>query len=192
MTTQCAHCKQPGLMLLGLAVLMVATRYHHFGSAIQLADASLAVFFLAGFYLAGWLALPVLLALAGVVDYAAIHFGGVSDWCVTPAYWFLIPTYAAMWFGGRWYARKHAMHWRSLPVLAAALAVATTLAFVISNGSFYLFSGRYESLSLMQYAESTLQYFAPYLGMTALYVALAAVLHVIVTHFRAAPAAAKQ
>jgi hypothetical protein len=31
----------------------------------------------------------------------AIMLGGVSDWCVTPAYGFLIPTYACLWYGGR-------------------------------------------------------------------------------------------
>lgn len=192
MTTQ-ATCKQPGLMLLGLAALMAVTRFNHFGTPLDLADASLAVFFLAGFYLSGWVAFPVLLLEAGLIDYVATTVGGVSDWCITPAYWFLIPTYAAMWFGGRWYAHKHEMHWRALPWLALSLFITTTAAFAISNGSFYLFAGRYDSLSWLQYGESVVQYYAPYLGVTAIYIALAAVLHVIVTHLRTSPAStAKQ
>ncbi|MBM3153552.1 MAG: hypothetical protein FJZ96_15320, partial [Chloroflexi bacterium] len=43
-----------------LLAVMLATRFHHFGDALHLPDASWALFFLAGFYLARvWL--PVLL-----------------------------------------------------------------------------------------------------------------------------------
>jgi hypothetical protein len=84
-----------------LATLMLATRYHNFGSALHLPDASLAMFFLAGFYLRpAWL-FPFYLLEAGLIYYLVIMLGGVSDWCVTPAYGFLIPTYACLWYGGR-------------------------------------------------------------------------------------------
>ena len=45
-----------------LAVGMAATRFRHFGSAIHLPDASLAIFFLAGFYLRASVFFVVLLA----------------------------------------------------------------------------------------------------------------------------------
>lgn len=45
--------KQQFVLLALFALLMAATRFHHFGSALFLPDASLAVFFLAGFYLSG-------------------------------------------------------------------------------------------------------------------------------------------
>ena len=108
-----------------LVLLMVATRfYSHFGSAVSLPDASLAVFFLAGFYLArmAWpaaVAFVFLLLAAGGVDYYAIAFRGVSDACISPAYWFLIPTYACMWYAGRWFAARQQMSWTSLGLLAA-------------------------------------------------------------------------
>lgn len=57
--------------------LMALTRYGHFGSALSLPDASLAVFFLAGFYLPAWM-LPVLLIEAVGIDYLATTVGGVS------------------------------------------------------------------------------------------------------------------
>ena len=39
------------VIFVALATLMAATRFNHFGSAVSLPDASLAVFFLGGLYL---------------------------------------------------------------------------------------------------------------------------------------------
>ncbi len=160
-----------------LAALMAATRYHHFGSAQYLPDASLAVFFLAGVYLPMRWLMPVLLLEAGLIDYLAIHVGGVSDWCVSPAYWYLIPTYACLWYGGRWYAARLRLSLRSFGLLFVTLFVTTSLAFLISNGSFYLFSGRYATLDWAQYGARIAAYYLPYLTSAFVYVACAAVLH---------------
>ena len=176
------------LIGLALAALMAATRfYSHFGSSISLPDASLAVFFLAGFYLAR-LSLPaavafiLLLLEAGGVDYYAIVFRGVSDSCISPAYWFLIPTYACMWYAGRWFAARQQMKWANLRVLAAVAWGSTTVAFLISNGSYYLLSGHFADISLMQYAGRIAKYYPPYLSCTMLYLACAAVLHVLLVN----------
>lgn len=91
-------------LLAVFALLMVATRFHHFGTALHLPDASMAVFFLAGLYLRRHLAFVGFMVLAVALDWAAISYAGVSDFCVTPAYSFLLPAYAALWYGGRWYA----------------------------------------------------------------------------------------
>lgn len=169
-----------------LALLMAATRFNHFGSAVALPDASLAVFFLGGFYLAqqarlGMLMFAALLALAGGMDYYATSVGGVSDWCITPAYSFLIPTYAVLWFGGRWFAQHQQRGWLNLGVFAASAAVATTLAFLISNLSFYLLSGYFPAMGAAEYAHSVAQYYLPYLSSAAVYLAGAAVVHGMLT-----------
>lgn len=176
--------RQAGIFA-ALALLMMSTRfYSHFGSAISLPDASLAVFFLAGFYLAR-LALPaaavfvLLLLVAGGVDYYAIAFRGVSDACISPAYWFLIPTYACVWYAGRWFAARQQLKWASLGVLAAVAWGSVTVAFLISNASFYLFSGNFANMSLAQYAEGVAKYYPQYLSCAMLYLACAAVLHVL-------------
>jgi hypothetical protein len=106
--------QRPLLIALGLAALMAATRSHHFGSALHLPDASLAVFLLAGFLIASPVLFGVLLVEAGLIDYLAITQFGVSDYCVTQAYWFLIPTYAVLWYAGRFYARVHQNSLRGL------------------------------------------------------------------------------
>ncbi len=164
-----------------LALFMVMTRFHHFGSPVHLPDASLAVFFLAGFYIRRSIFFPVLLAEASLIDYLAIAVGGVSDWCVTPAYAFLIPTYASLWLAGRWYARRYATTWHTLLSLAVVLLVGTSIAFLFSNGGFYLFSGYFTDWSWSEYVNGVVQYLPRYLTSTFLYVALAAGVHIMIS-----------
>ena len=171
--------QRPMLIGLSLAALMAATRMHHFGSALHLPDASLAVFLLAGFFIASPLLFAGLLLEAGALDYVAIAHLGVSDWCVTPAYWFLIPTYAVLWYAGRHYARIHSHSLRSLGVFAGISAAALSVAFFISNGAFYLFSGRYPDMGLAEYAVRIAQYYPQYLAGGLLYLACAAVLYAV-------------
>ena len=164
----------------GLILLMVLTRGSHFGSSFLLPDATLAVFLLAGlmlprFNLTALIAFAVLLLVAGGIDYYAINMAGVSDWCVTPAYWFLIPTYACMWLGGRWFSARMQNTLVSLAQFVWAAWLSTTVAFIISNGSFYLFSGRYSEISMFDYAERVAQYYLPYLSGSLTYLAIAAV-----------------
>lgn len=165
------------LLPLSLALLMLATRSDHFGSTIHLPDASLAVFFLAGFYLRGKWVFPSLLALAVLIDSVAIAHFGVSDFCVSPAYVFLIPAYAAPWAAGFWLRGKIGWDWASLPLLAGAWLAGSSLAFLASNGSFYWLSGRYADPNWAQYIERAGQYFLPYLTSPVAYVALAVALH---------------
>lgn len=164
---------------LGLALLMAATRFHHFGAATYLPDASVAVFLLGGFYLRRWGVFAAFIAEAGLIDYLAIAHGGVSDWCATPAYPFLIPAYAAAWVAGSWYARRVRAEWRTVAPLCGALVAGVSVWFMISNASFYLFSGYFPELSWTEYAARVAKYFPPYLGIACAYVALAALVHAL-------------
>jgi hypothetical protein len=150
-----------------LIALMVITRYHHFGDVLHLPDASLAVFFFAGFYRNKAL-LGFLLILAGLIDYIAISIG-VSGWCISPAYAFLIPTYAVMWFAGGYAASFKIMTIGFWAKSVGLLTLATSIAFAISNGSFYLFSGRFEAMSLADYFVSVTQYYPSYVGAAMIY-----------------------
>lgn len=169
-------------LLLSLAALMAATRSSHFGSSLNLPDASLAVFLLAGFLLPRFnlLALAVFglfLLEAGSVDYYAIHMAGVNDYCFTPAYWFLIPTYAAMWLGGRWIAQHPQNAVQGALQFAGVIALSTTLAFIISNASFYLLSGKFAEMGALDYATAVSKYFAPYFSSSMMYLAIAALIY---------------
>ncbi len=125
-------------MPLALIGLMLATRFHHFGDSISLADASLAAFFLAGLWVGGWKFFALLLIEAGLIDYVSISQFSVSDYCISPAYLFLIPTYASLWLAGRYCARFKTLQPTELMIQFGMLFAATTIAFTISNGSFYL------------------------------------------------------
>ncbi len=160
-----------------LVGLMAATRDHHFGSLLHLPDASLAIFLLAGFYLPRWV-FPFLLVEAGVADYLAINYGGVSGWCFSPAYWFLIPTYFSLWFAGRFYAQRYQFSARSLAEFTGTAFAATTVAFLISNISFYLLADYFSDVTVTQYGLQITQYYLPYLQGAFLYLIPAAILHV--------------
>lgn len=165
-----------------LVLLMAATRSHHFDTLNHLPDASLAAFLLAGLYLP-LLAFPVLLVVAGLADYFAFNYASVSDWCFSPAYWFLIPTYAVLFYAGRFYAARHSQTWRGLAMFAAIAFVATSAAFVISSGSFFLFSGRFAEMSALQYGASVAKYYLPYLISAFLYLAIAVGVQIAATNF---------
>ena len=90
-----------------LAILMGVTRGYHFPSFDHLPSASWVVFFLAGIYLHSRWVFPALLAEAALLDVAAVTWGGVSNFCVSPAYGFLLPAYGTLWFAGHWYAGAH-------------------------------------------------------------------------------------
>lgn len=164
-----------------LVLLMATTRSHHFDSLTHLPDASLAVFLLAGFFLP-MLAFPALLVVAGLADYAAFNYAGVSDWCFSPAYWFLIPTYAVLFYAGRFYATRHRATWRGLGLFTAIALVATSTAFVISNLTFYAFSGRYADVGLLRYAGNIAQYYLPYMASAFMYLAPSALLYAVFTY----------
>ncbi|NOQ14476.1 MAG: hypothetical protein GQ583_08390 [Methyloprofundus sp.] len=157
------------LTLFALALLMALTRSDHFGSAISLPDASLAVFYLAGIFTGGLMSFVLLLTEAALLDYIAITHWQVSDYCISPAYVFLIPTYAAMLFAGRWSAKYATLNAHDLSRQFAYLLVAGSIAFLISNGSFYLLSGKFPELSLIQYTQRVAKYYPAYISSTLIY-----------------------
>lgn len=164
---------------LGLAVLMAATRSHHFASVTHLPDASWAVFFLAGFYLRPLWVFPALLGLAAVSDYVGIAWFGVSDFCVSQAYVFLLPAYGALWLAGRWYARHYRFRASTLPILALALLAGATVCELLTSGGFYFFSGRFEETSFAEFGARLVKYFPYALEGIALYIAAAILVHVV-------------
>lgn len=167
-----------------LALVMGVTRIHHFAA---IPDASWAVFFVAGFYLhARWRwAFPLLMATAVLADAWAIQRAGIDFWghyCVSPAYWFLLPSYLALWLGGAWLAHRHpGLAWRSLGLLGAAFLASVSLCYLLSNGSFYWLSdswgGAQAQRSFGGWLANLGHWYLPFLRTTGMYVAIAALLH---------------
>lgn len=167
-----------------LALLMAITRSHHWATLHALPDASWAVFFLVGVYLrANWV-VPVLMLEAALADYVAITWGGVSSFCVSPAYWFLIPTYATLFLAGRVYARHHRLSWSALPWLLGCVLAGAILAELFSSGGFYFYSGRFAEPTLGEFIPRLVKYFPSMLSTMAAYLGLAAAIHVAFASLR--------
>lgn len=172
------HQDFPGSQWLSFALpclLMLATRLSHFGSAVSLPDASLAAFFFAGLLSGGrprLLSFVLLCALAAAIDYWVIAVRGVSAYCVTPAYGFLIPTYFTLWWCGQYGSRLALSRATQWVKLGGAVWCAVSLAFVISSGSFYLFSGYMAEPNLTGFLGNVAQYYPRYLRYGAGYIAL--------------------
>ena len=120
-----------------------------------------------------------LLALAVALVWLTVM--GASDWCVTPAYGFLSLAYGAMWFSGHWFAPRHTLAGKGLFEVFSVAAMASTLAFVISNVSFYMFSGRYAEMSAVEYSSRVAQYWGSYVGVALLYVACVIAAQMVIT-----------
>jgi len=151
-----------GKLLLGLVLLMVLTRYSAFHTW-GLPSATLAVFFIAGIYLRQFIFPALLLATAGLTDYFSIQ-AGTSDWCITPAYMFLVPTYLCLWFAGRQFDDLQIRTLRGGSYLILLLLLSSTAAFIISTGSYHLLSGRYDEVPIMEQAVNSMKYFPRYIG----------------------------
>jgi hypothetical protein len=161
---------------IALIALLAVTRIGHFGGIATPPDASLAVFFLLGLWVASprWLVLALLAAAA--TDALAIA-QGVDSYCITPAYPFLIPSYGVLWGAGRatcvYAARRHG--WPRALALGVALLTSTAIAFLVSNASFYALSGYFGAMPGGDFARAVSPYFRPYLTGAAAYVAVAIV-----------------
>jgi hypothetical protein len=176
---------QRGGIFLILALVMTATRTNHFAA---LPDASWAVFFAAGFYLRGNArsAFPLLMALAVLIDFFVITGQGIDFWshyCVSIAYWFLVPAYLALWLGGSLLRRLYrGLGVRELALLGVFAIVAMSVSYVISNGSYYWLSDTWMAggklRSVGGWVENLGDWYLPYLRTTLMYVAIGAVLHV--------------
>lgn len=160
-----------------LALLMIFTRSHHFASVHHLADASWVIFFLAGIYLRPVWSLPAFFALSWWLDFAAYTWGGVSDFCLTPAYVFLLPAYGSLWLAGRWFAKQYRFSWRTAMPLAASSIAGLALCELFSSGGFYFFSGRFADTTSTEFGARLMTYFPWYAETFATYLSIAVALH---------------
>jgi len=175
---------------LTLLALLAVTRIGHFGTAISLPDASLAVFLLGGMWLSGsklngWACFAAFAATAFGIDVYLAQSTVEAGWCLTPAYGGLIAAYGAVWLIGR--ALAKAADVSALRLAGFGLAAVMTH-FLISNLSFWALSGYFGQMPLGQYAATVVNYFPPYLASTALYLTLGWIVQRVVASRRTATA----
>jgi hypothetical protein len=152
------------LLLTGIVLL---SRSGHFGSSIDLPDATLATVFLAGLLLPSKRLLAALIATAFLADAYAVQFQGVSDYCLSAGYLGLIPTYSMVWWFGT------ALGKQAQPLnffrFAATSIFSISLAFVVSNAFWFGFSEQVAQLSLLEFMTKVSAYFPGYLGYSLFY-----------------------
>jgi len=185
---------QRAFILSLLVLLMAGTRINHFA---PVPDASWAVFFIGGFYLRSWTrwAFPLLMGLAVVVDWAVISNQSINFWqhyCVSAAYWMLVPAYFAMWAGGMLLRRYYTgATLKSLGLLAASLIGSVALCHLIAQGSFYWISASVAEPSFAGWAKNYSDWLLPYMQTAAMYVGAAALVQVVVEATSKQPAAGR-
>ncbi|HEX7989148.1 MAG TPA: hypothetical protein VF513_03225 [Stenotrophomonas sp.] len=174
---------QRAFILSVLLLLMAGTRINHFA---PIPDASWAVFFIGGFYLRNWTrwAFPLLMALAVVVDWVVISNQGMSFWqhyCVSAAYWMLIPAYFAMWAGGMLLRRYYrSANLKSLGLLAVTVIGSVALCHLIAQGSFYWISASVAEPTFAGWAKNYSDWLLPYMQSAAMYIGAAALVQLAV------------
>jgi hypothetical protein len=157
---------------IALAAAMAATRVHGAGLGAVLPDASLAVFFLAGFALASPLWFAAFVVEAVVFDVVAIGFAHVPAVCVTWGYASLLPAYGALWLAGRWVSGVPAAGgWSGGLRIGAALLTGVIAYFVLSNLGYYLGGGYAESRGLAGYAGAVAGWLPLYVAAAGVYTA---------------------
>ena len=169
-----------------MAVLMLLTRSNQLEWTEVLPSASLAVFFLAGFYLRSYIGFMFFSALAFSIDYWVLYFG--AEGCFTSAYGYIFVGYAVVWRAAKWAGEHQQLHQLAgaIKIITAAL-LSISAAFLISNASFYVFSGNFSDLSLMDYVARVLRYYQSYLSAPLIYLAVAGVIHLLVLKRNAEP-----
>jgi len=188
MNTETQQIEQKSKYIIGglLLMAMILTRGN---ITAHLQDASWAIFFMVGFYLRGGAlgryAFPAFFLVAFVIDLVVIDaVNGGTHYCFTPSYPFLIPSYFTMWFAGRWFANNYQESGLGLIKFVAAAAVGTVACFVISNIGFYFFAGKFEVMSMSEYAQAVAKYLPGYLKTTGIYLSFIGLVHLAIVHGR--------
>jgi hypothetical protein len=164
--------ERPWLTVL-LVALVLVTRTNYSSAVIDTPDISLAAFFIAGLWIPSLLAFVLLFGAAALADQLSF-MAGVSDWCFTPAYVFLVPTYFSLWYAGYLCRKADFFQVAGAVKIAVYFVLAVVVAYLISSYSFYFFSGRLTPTTAMQYTQGLAKYFwHPYFSWAAAYTVLA-------------------
>jgi hypothetical protein len=160
------------LAFIASMLVMTATRFHHTSDWLHLPDASMAVFFLGGLALRQHGYFVALWGVSVAIDWAAVSLAGVSDFCITAAYAALPAAYGVLWYAGRAYHARVRPEVASLSIAWGLGTLAAVLSFLISNGAFYWWGGRYTDPHWAQYLQRAWQWGPLFVRTTALYVAV--------------------
>ncbi|WP_372747495.1 hypothetical protein [Litorivivens sp.] len=154
-------------LLLGLLIML--SRPYPLSGIIHLADVTHAALFIGGFIGLGYRWFGGFVALAVTLDMLSIA-SGTDPFCLSPAYGFLLPAFAVIWYAGA--ACGNAPVKVQLPLGLAGFSLAQVTAFFISSGSFYFLSGKFVDPTLTEMLARTERYLPGYFSSSFIYVAL--------------------
>lgn len=168
-----------------LTFLMLITRGNHFTTFNELPSASIAVFFLAGMYLRAISSFWFFYLLTITIDLSSSYFRGSFGDCLTTSYPALAFSYATMFALGFYAKANWSAHATITNVAKVALAlfVASSIAFFISNGSYYTLSGNFPNLSWAEYATRVDKYYVKSISNPIFYVTTAIIIDWVISHF---------
>ena len=119
------------------------------------------------------------------IDLASSYYRGQFGDCITTSYPALVLSYAAMFTAG-YYTRPNWQQsaWQNNIIkVALGLFVASSIAFFISNGSYYTLSGKFPELSWAEYATRVDKYYFRSISNPVFYVISAIVIHFTISRF---------
>lgn len=167
--------------VVSLAIIMFLTRGSHITTLYALPDTSLALFLISGIYLRQVRFFIALFLVGLFIDFGAAALDPKLGYCLTKGYWGLIPTYAVLWFSGRYLDQGERL--QKLSVFIPIVSIAIVLAFIISTQTYYLFSGRFGNPSLFNSFFHGWEYFPQYFMASFCYIGLFwFVQHILITN----------
>lgn len=168
-----------------LTFLMIATRGHHFSTFSQLPSASTAIFFIAGMYLRNIKSFWFFYILSIAIDLTSSYIRGEFGSCLTVSYPALAISYAVMFTAGYYSRANWHMHSAlfNIAKVLLALVIASSIAFFISNGSYYAFSGNFTQLSWAEYTTRVAKYYLRSFSNPIFYVVSAIVIDWTISKF---------
>ena len=153
------------LILSSLVCMMFLTRGSHFLTEFSIPDASLVIFLSLGLVIPSILLFCVFFILTAVIDFGSGFFNNSLAFCLKDGYWGLIPTYLVMFFTGN-IIKNYDIKFK---LFFGLVFVSTTVAFIISTNTYYMFSDRFGSPSFFSSIQYGWNYFPAYLIPNLIY-----------------------
>jgi hypothetical protein len=153
--------------ILFLAIIILFTRGSHFLTELSLPDASLISFLILGILSPSLILFVLFFILGSLIDFGSAIFDVSKGFYLTHGYWGLIPAYYLMFVCGQLIKSKNLLN--NINVFLMILLGSTTLAFIISTNTYYMFSGRFGNPSLLESILQGWNYYPGYLMPNIIY-----------------------
>jgi hypothetical protein len=150
-----------------LFFLMFLTRGSHFLTEFSIPDASLIVFLILGIFCPSLILFTLFFIMGSLIDFGSAAFNVSKAFYLSDGYWGLIPAYYVMFISGQLIESKNFLSKINLYLII--LFGSSTLAFIISTNTYYMFSGRFGNPSLLESILQGWNYYPEYLMPNIIY-----------------------